>query len=141
MTSIPLVRQVAIAPAMTYLDALGVPVNAYLRRSRLTRPRENALEMLIPLHQVSSFLSDVAQSEGIDRKLLSKPLPAQPMSIPKGKMKRLSKSKKGIQIVNKQTRKRATTPYDSMPKFVPRSWGATRCSIAIPRILEAERFS
>ena len=66
MTSIPLVRQVVIAPAIEYLDALGVPVNAYLRRSRLTRPRENALEMLIPLHQVSRFLSDVARSEGID---------------------------------------------------------------------------
>ena len=66
MTSIPLVRQVAIAPAMDYLDDLGVPVSVYLKRSRLMRPNENALEMLIPLHQVCVFLSDVARSEGID---------------------------------------------------------------------------
>ncbi len=66
MVSSPVVRQVAIAPAIEYLDALGVPVNAYLRRSRLTRPRENHLEILILLHQVGSFFSDVAQSEGID---------------------------------------------------------------------------
>jgi AraC-like DNA-binding protein len=66
MRSIPLVRQAALAPAVSYLAAEGVPVRRYLRRARLSVPSPETLETLIPLHQLCDFLSSVARAEGIN---------------------------------------------------------------------------
>jgi AraC-like DNA-binding protein len=65
MNPIPLVRQVTIAPAVSYLAAEGVPVHRYLRRAKLRMPSPDTLETLVPLHQVCDFLSSVARAEGI----------------------------------------------------------------------------
>jgi AraC-like DNA-binding protein len=64
MKPIPLVRQVTLAPAISYLAAEGVPVHRYLRRAKLLMPLPDTLETLIPLHQVCDFLSSVARAEG-----------------------------------------------------------------------------
>ena len=65
MKPIPLVRQAALAPAVSYLAADGVPVRRYLRRAGLTIPSAESLETLIPLYQLCNFLSSVARAEGI----------------------------------------------------------------------------
>ena len=65
MNPIPLIRQAAIAPAVSYLAAEGVPVGRYLRRAKLSIPLPETLETLIPLHQMCDFLSSVARAEGI----------------------------------------------------------------------------
>ena len=62
---IPLVRQVTIAPAVSYLAAEGVPVRRYLRRASLSFPSPGTLETLVPLHQACDFLSSVARAKGI----------------------------------------------------------------------------
>jgi hypothetical protein len=66
MRSIPLVRKAALAPAVSYLAAEGVPVRRYLRRAKLSPPSPGTLETLIPLHQLCDFLSSVAHAEGIN---------------------------------------------------------------------------
>src|SRR6056297_2173594 len=64
MKPIPLVRKVALAPAISYLADQGVPVNRYLHRAKLTPPTPETHEALIPLYQVSVFLNSVARAEG-----------------------------------------------------------------------------
>jgi AraC-like DNA-binding protein len=65
MRLIPLVRKAALAPAVSYLSAEGVPVRRYLRRAKLSIPTPRTLESLIPLRQLCDFLTLVARSEGI----------------------------------------------------------------------------
>ena len=65
MNSIPLVRQAALAPAVSYLAAEGIPVHRYLGRAKLSIPQAETLESLLPLHQLCDFLSTVARAEGI----------------------------------------------------------------------------
>jgi len=65
MDLIPLVRKVALAPAISYLSAEGVPVHRHLRRAKLSAPTPETLGTLIPLHQVCDFLNSVARAEGI----------------------------------------------------------------------------
>ena len=65
MDPIPLVRKVALAPAISYLSAEGVPVHRYLRRVKLSAPTPETLATLIPLHQVCVFLNSVARAEGM----------------------------------------------------------------------------
>ena len=65
MNPIPLVRQAALAPAVSCLAAEGVPVPRYLRGAKLLMPSPGTLETLIPLHQLCDFLSTVARAEGI----------------------------------------------------------------------------
>lgn len=66
MKSIPLVRQAAIAPAISYLASDGVPVQKYLQAANLAAPPCGCLETLVPLYQVCDFLNSVASGEGID---------------------------------------------------------------------------
>ena len=66
MKPIPLVRKAAVAPAVSYLAAEGIPVHKYLQRANLSAPSATDLEQLVPLHQVCDFLSSVARAEGID---------------------------------------------------------------------------
>ena len=66
MKPIPLVRQVTMAPAVSYLAAEGVPVHRYLQQAGLSTPSPSTLETLIPVHQVCEFLSSVARAEGIN---------------------------------------------------------------------------
>jgi len=66
MKPIPLVRKVALAPAISYLADQGVPVSRYLHRAKLTPPTPETHETLIPLHQASVFLNSVARAEGLD---------------------------------------------------------------------------
>lgn len=66
MSSIPLVRKAALAPAISYLAAEGVPVRRHLRRAALSAPSPETVETLIPLYQLCDFLSSVARAEGID---------------------------------------------------------------------------
>jgi AraC-like DNA-binding protein len=66
MQSIPLVRKVSLAPAVTYLASEGVPVDRYLQRARLSAPTPETSELLIPLHQLCDFLNTVARGEGLD---------------------------------------------------------------------------
>lgn len=65
MKPIPLVRKAALAPAVSYLAEEGVPVHRYLRQAGLSAPSPESLETVMPLHQLCSFLSCVARSEGI----------------------------------------------------------------------------
>ena len=53
---IPLVRKVALAPAVAYLGAQGIPVRRYLRRAKLTAPTPDTLETVILLDQLCDFL-------------------------------------------------------------------------------------
>lgn len=66
MKPIPLVRKAAVATAVSYLAAEGIPVHKYSQRANLSAPRATDLEQLVPLHQVCDFLSSVARAEGID---------------------------------------------------------------------------
>ena len=65
MQSIPLVRKVILAPAISYLNSEGVPVDRFLRHARLSAPNPDTLESLVPLHQVCDFLNSVARAEGL----------------------------------------------------------------------------
>lgn len=66
MKPIPLVRKAAVATAVSYLAAEGIPVHKYLQRANLSAPWATDLEQLVPLHQLCDFLSSVARAEGID---------------------------------------------------------------------------
>ena len=65
MQPIPLVRKVALAPAISYLTTQGVPVDRYLRVAKLSAPTPDTYESLIPLRQLCVFLNSVADGEGI----------------------------------------------------------------------------
>ena len=66
MQSVPLVRQVAIVPAVSFLTKLGAPVRRHLARANLPTCPAEAPESLVPLHQACQFLGLAARAEGID---------------------------------------------------------------------------
>ena len=65
MQPIPLVRKVALAPAIAHLTTQGVPVDRYLRAAKLSAPTPDTFESLIPLRQLCVFLNSVADGEGM----------------------------------------------------------------------------
>ena len=65
MKPIPLVRRAVLAPAISYLVSEGVPVARHLRRAKLSAPRPETLESVMPLHQLTDFLHSVARAEGM----------------------------------------------------------------------------
>lgn len=66
MEPIPLVRKVALAPALDYLATEGIPVGRHLRRAKLSPVEPATCEQLIPLHQLCEFLRSVSRAEGLD---------------------------------------------------------------------------
>ena len=66
MQPIPLIRKVALAPAISYLAGEGVPVDRYLRHAKLSAPTPETLDSLIPLHQLCDFLDLTAREQGLD---------------------------------------------------------------------------
>ena len=66
MQPIPLIRQVVMVPAISYLVGEGVAVDRYLRLAKLSAPTPETLESLVPLYQLCDFLSLVAREQGLD---------------------------------------------------------------------------
>ncbi|MCW5892609.1 MAG: helix-turn-helix domain-containing protein [bacterium] len=66
MGRVALIRNEVYRPFLRFLTAAGVPVQRHLERTGVPLRAFERREALLPLHQVRTFLRDVARAEGIE---------------------------------------------------------------------------